>query len=420
MTKNTTPTACVRMTGPDEQMDHRPGSYEPANPLPIKCPHCTFPDLNFVPQPYFLTKGVSSPAETANAHFGNFFVRERLKRILELAVPGACAFYPTIERKGNKPAPWWLAVPQRTLEIPVPKPTPPFCPKCYEPKLWAFAMGPVWAEMCHYDTGGVDVFKSLAWYSQQTAEDEYAETNRFRKEDALPPLPWSNWGVEPPPHAERWTRRMLGRNLYFSVRLEQLLKRAKIKGHLVRLLDFKQVQPSAADEAWIAEKLHFLADASLAKAGKLPGTASSSATRTWFKQFLKRHAKRGLKPPAFASLERKHGLVLPQDYKELISVAGSKAFKDACGMEGSTTTILSAQRLDFLNYRRGKLPFLGGEDVQIDGVMFAEVDNGDCFVFDVSAKAEDYPVYWHKHEENELELFAPNFTECIKRFAQRN
>ena len=38
-------------------------------------------------------------------------------------------------------------------------------------------------------------------------------TNGYRKESGLPPLPWSNWGVEPTSHAERWTRRMLNRDL---------------------------------------------------------------------------------------------------------------------------------------------------------------------------------------------------------------
>ena len=52
MSKGKTKTACVRMTGPDVRMDLIGDSYyKPANPLPAKCPHCTFPDLDFVPQP---------------------------------------------------------------------------------------------------------------------------------------------------------------------------------------------------------------------------------------------------------------------------------------------------------------------------------------------------------------------------------
>lgn len=99
MTKSRIKTACVIMTGPDVLMDQRGDTYEPANALPVKCPHCTFPDLDFIANPYVLTKGVSSPAETSPAQLGNFLVRERVRRILEIVVPDACAFHPT--KSGN-------------------------------------------------------------------------------------------------------------------------------------------------------------------------------------------------------------------------------------------------------------------------------------------------------------------------------
>jgi hypothetical protein len=52
--------------------------------------------------------------------------------------------------------------------------------------------------------------------------------------------------------------------------------------------------------------------------------------------------------------------------------------------------------------------------------MFADTDHGDCFVFDVSVKGGDYPVFWYDHESSSMEPFAENFAECIKRFAKRN
>jgi hypothetical protein len=60
-----------------------------------------------------------------------------------------------------------------------------------------------------------------------------------------------------------------------------------------------------------------------------------------------------------------------------------------------------------------------GAQAEVDGVVFAEIDNGDCFVFDISSKASEYPVYWHRHEENDLEAFAPSFAECIKRLSDK-
>ena len=55
----------VEMTGPDTRMD------EGANPLPVKCPHCTMPDLDFVAEPYRLATGFTAPVETAPAEVGN-------------------------------------------------------------------------------------------------------------------------------------------------------------------------------------------------------------------------------------------------------------------------------------------------------------------------------------------------------------
>jgi hypothetical protein len=413
-------TACVTMTGPDVQMDQRGDSYEPANALPAKCPHCSFPDLDFVTKPYVLTKAVSSPAETSPAQVGNFLVRERVRRILEIAVPGACTFHPTIERKSKKPAPWWLVVPTQKLVTLIPKPTRPFCSKCHEPKLWSCAMGPVWEKMHSYDSGGIDIFKSVEWYSNLTAEDRFAEGNRYRKKDGEPAQKWSQPGIDPPTHDERWTRLMLDRQLYFSVRLEQLFKRAKVKGQLVRSYYFKGVATPPEDEAWIEEKLQLLAKHGLAEAPKQTAGKAGGTVQEWFKQFLKRSAKKRVSKIDFAAIEKKQKLALPKDYKDFVSTVGSMSFQDVMESEGFTATVLLPTKLDFKDYRRGRVSGLDKEQSQIDGVMFAETQHGDAFVFDVSAKGSDYPVLWYDHEQNTLEPFAPNFAECIKRFSKKN
>ena len=150
-------------------------------------------------QGLFLASG-----DYTSAMRGNFLVRERVKRILEAAVPGACTFFPTAEMKSKKPTPWWLAVPNEklaTVRI-THKPLPPSCSKCGEPRL---AWGDNSEAMQHFDSGCVDVFKSLAW-SGGDLETIIESTNRNRTQRGEPPLPWSNWGIEPPPHPERWTR----------------------------------------------------------------------------------------------------------------------------------------------------------------------------------------------------------------------
>lgn len=415
------------MVGPDVQMDHMGSSYEPANPLPPKCPHCTFPDLDFIPTPYVLTKGVASPAETSSAHFGNFLVRERVRRILEVAVPDACTFYATIEKRTKNPAPWWLAVPRSARSIPMPKPQRPICSICGSPKLWHCPMGPVWEAMKSHDTSGIDIFKSQEWYSFNCAEDAFDEAKR----SLVPPPTWPEWinksmlaGVNPklaaPAHSERWTRLGICRDLFFSVRLEQLFKRAKIKGQLIRFLDHRDVIPSVSDESWIQEKLAQLDARGLTDTEAAKKSQSAASAGRWFKQFLQKKSKKN--PPVidFSTVEKKRKLILPQSYKDFISTVGSIPFEDVLEMEGSTTTVLPPHKLNFKDYRKGRVPELDEEQSQIDGVMFAETDHGDVFVFDVSSKLCDYPVYRYDHEQNSLEPFAANFAECIKRFSLKN
>jgi hypothetical protein len=39
-----------------------PGGFKPAPPnaLPVRCRTCTFPDIDFVPSPYLLVRGLES------------------------------------------------------------------------------------------------------------------------------------------------------------------------------------------------------------------------------------------------------------------------------------------------------------------------------------------------------------------------
>ncbi len=174
------------------------------------------------------------------------------------------------------------------------------------------------------------------------------------------------------------------------------------------------------DEAWIAEKLKLLSEQGLAETPKATTGKAAGSAQKWFKQFLKRNAGKGLKKCDFAPLEKRHKITLPQDYKDFISIVGPKSFEDIIETEGFTAGILPPTKLDFKDYRSGRVPDLDEEQSQIDGVMFADTEHGDAFEFDVSTKGPDYPVYWHDHEQNTLEPFAPNFAECVKRFVQKN
>jgi len=421
----------VEMVGPDTRMDQFGDTDKPANPLPPKCPHCTLQDVDFVARPYLLAKGFAAPAEHAPAEMGNFLVRPRTRQALELVVPGACAFFATAEKKSKKPTPWSVAVPTAIIELPGYKDTDEKrrrCSKCKEPKLG-------WRSDDSYAsvkkrTFADDIFKAQQWYAQNTLEDSISDANMWRKkygEKVM--IEFSDYGLTPPEHPQRWTRYQMSRDLFFSVRLEQLFKRAKLKGQLIRYLGFDDVKPSDADLAWVEEKMQLLA-----KHGLVDGGAKGPATKAagvagggdgkWFANYLKKNAAK--KKPAkvdFSAIEKKHKLALPQDYKEFVAAVGPKSFEDVMEQEGFAANVLPPNKIDFRSMRRGKMKGLlfDEESLAIDGVMFASTDHGDAFVFDVSQKDEagNYPIYWYDHEGNAMESFAPTFSGAIKRFATR-
>jgi len=241
----------VEMTGPDSRMDQFGDADKPANPLPRKCPHCTMPDIDFVAKPYLLAKGFAAPAEHSPAELGNFLVRERTRKVLELVVPGACAFHPTAEKKSKKPTPWFLAVPKSIVELPGYKDTDEKrqrCSKCKQPKL-GYRSDDSYASVMKR-TFTDDIFKAQQWYAQLTEEDSINDANMWRKkygEKVM--IQFSDYGLTPPEHPQRWTRRQMSRDLFFSVRLEQLFKKAKLKGQLIRYVGFDDVEMSEADRA---------------------------------------------------------------------------------------------------------------------------------------------------------------------------
>lgn len=425
------------MTGPDTRMDQLT-HVKPANPLPVKCTHCTMPDLDFVATPYLLVKGFAAPAETAPAEVGNFLVRDRVRKILEAVVPGACRFVPMAEKKSGKAIKeWWLAVPTRAVGassgLPLASKDGQRCSKCGEPSTGYYPHVKVKGKPNQYrfvgldgcDCRGLDVFKSKYWSAMNTLESEYAEALKYTQKGDDPP-PWSNFGkslgVKEPPHPQRWTRIHIDRDLFFSLRLEQLLKKAKVKGQLVRLMmgDNEHVQPTPEDIEWAEEQLQVLARAGLvdAKPAAAAG-AKSTGVDKWFVEYLKKNAAK--KPPAkvdFQSIEKKQKVSLPAQYKDFIGSVGTKSYPDVMQIEGFTARVLAPKKLNFKDYRRDKWDELGVES-DVDGIAFAETDHGDVFVFDTSKK-NGGAVHWYNHEENTVEPFATSFAQCIRRFEQRN
>src|SRR5258706_6999194 len=125
---------CVHIATSDDRMDCREMFYNPINPLPSKCSKCRFPNLDHVPQPYFVVKSrTMTPNELAGAENGNFFIRERVRRVLELLTPGQCTFLPTCYESTTQLTPWLLAVPNYQVASANVNASIPRCDACGEP-----------------------------------------------------------------------------------------------------------------------------------------------------------------------------------------------------------------------------------------------------------------------------------------------
>jgi hypothetical protein len=325
------------MVGPDDRMDQ--DGWTPLNPLVVKCDACKTVDLNSVSTPYVLTRKIESPVDMAPAVAGNLLVRDSMKRVLDLVAPGQCKFYPTTHRKTKQPTAWLLAVPQHIQTTATPRGEK--CSKCGEPAEWDTE------EATESPCSTQDVFKSrnLRW----KAHEHY---------------------------------------LYFSVRLETLVKKLGLRG-MVRSDSCKQV-PTTEDLSWVEEKLSLLKQAD----SKSAGTGKSDTVKDWFKDYLKKNTKKKPVVHDFAAFEKKHSVKLPESYKEFLAAVGTKAFKDIDGEEGFCAHILPPKKLEFEDCcEQGE-----DEEATFKGVMFATTDHGDAFYFDVSRKAADYEVRKHDHE----------------------
>ncbi len=404
------------MYGSDEQMDQCGVRSDAINLPPAKCKLCGMPDLDYVPQPYFL-KGAGSPLDMDQAVAGNFFVKANARKILETVVPKDCLFYPTHDLKKRTPTPWFLAVPVHKGRTATPLKHIERCKACREPKGCGVGL----CEVHPIPWQGHEILKTANWISDTQTEEEYLE---YLKQQGGTPHPLylasierrrKALGVEP--HPGLWTRRGIGRLLHFSPRLQALLRRAGLKGLKGQSDEPQTLSPN--EGAWVEEKLQLLARKKLiklqiakpaAKAGRI-----SPALNRWFQSYLEKNAAKSPKRYNFAAIEKRQNVVLPPAYKDFIGKVGTKLYQDVDGIEGFTARILPPGKLDFRNYRRSKLQ--GNEESKLDCVMFAVTGHGDCFCFDLASPAPDYTVYHFQHETEIMQFYARNFAECIKRFS---
>ena len=368
---------CIELGGSDNRMD-RSGTFDdPINSLPTKCDACGFPDLDHVPQPYYLVKSrTMSPNEMVPAENGNFFVRDRVRSVLELLAPGVFGFYPTCYKGTSDHTPWHVAIPKHQVETAKVNPSIQRCDSCGEPK--SAHPGTQYSEwLWNYDSDR-EALKSSTWGSSEMG----------------------------------WDKR-ISRDLFMSVRLFSLLKQIGAKGLDESTCD-KITPPNKDEMKWIKAQLNLLADRGIQL--HAPGTVAGDDAK-WFRKYLKDHVTEPAHSIDWKSLERSFKFKLPKSYKDFFGKISPCSFKDVDEQEGFLVHVLSPTDIDVKSYRAGALEAEDDESNSIDGVMFASTDHGDCFCFDVRKDRKEFEVLLYLHEYNCFEPYAANFAACIKRFA---
>lgn len=369
---------CIEITGSDTRLDNR--SYtEPTNPLPKRCLTCDFPDVEVVPQPYFLIRGrAMSPNEIAMAEMGNLLVKRRVRQILDLVATNQCEFYPTCYAKTTETTDWQLAVPLSKVRNGVVKDEIKRCPACLEPASahpgseWKERRFPPFEANC-------EIAKGMQWGSEAGS--------------------WKIW---------------MSRDCFMSVRLFWLLKQVGIQG--INEATCKSVtKPSEEESFWIKAKLDALRHAGISM--NSPGTCTHEEL-AWFKSILKGRKSQAGKIWDGKVVRRDLGVTLPKTYLEFINAIGTACFPDSPTTSENKVRVLDPSEIDNTSFRTGRRTYQDQESQMVDGVVFAEDGLGDQFCFDIKPGVKEYQVYRYLHDYDYLELFAETFPGCIRRFME--
>ena len=367
---------CIELTGSDNRMDCGGTFDKPLNPLPPRCDVCGFPDLDYVPQPYYLLRSRSmTPNEMAPAENGNFFVRDRIRRVLELLSQKDFSFHPTCYKGTTEHTPWYLVVPTNQVVTARVDPSILRCDACGEPS--SAHPGTQYAEWIWNKDSRYEAVKSSTWGSSE--------------------LGWDKW---------------ISRHLYMSVRLFALLTEIKAKG-LDEATCGKTTSSDREEKRWLQEQLDLLAERTIPL--HAPGTIADIDAK-WFRQYLKDHQTQVASSIDWRSLEKSSKFKVPKSYKDFMGKVGPSSFHDVDDQEGLIVHVLPPTELDVTSYRAGALEADDAESNVVDGVMFAKTDHGDCLCFDVQKNQKEFEVFLYLHELDCFEPYATNFATCIQRF----
>lgn len=374
----------VQLSLSDTRMDQKGAWFngDSLNPLPARCLTCGFPDLDFVSQPYFILRAPSmTPAEIGASNYGYLLVKDRMKRIVEYLLPDQCRFFPTTYLKTTEVTPWWLMIPVHFCRTGVVHSKIKRCSICGEP---ASAHG------SEYETGNYYIVES----PEKLSGEIYKTTNW-----------WSAEGRSGGPKS--W----IHRGTFVSLRFYRLLKELKV---VSLYQDGGETKPNSDEMNWFKDQVRRLAEAGVPT---LPPGVSDSESKKWFRRFLKQNAGVQTALSEVGELEKVHKIRFPKAYLEFIEKVGSKRFEDIDSEEGLSAEILLPGECDFERFRKGRQDFEDEESREVDGLVFALTDFGDCFCFDLKKDRKEPSVVVYRHEEESFEPYSENFIECLKRFA---
>ena len=198
--------------------------------------------------------------------------------------------------------------------------------------------------------------------------------------------------------------------MIISFRLYRLLRDLKVSGGCQA---YGETKPNGEEKAWVREQIERL------KAIGVPLTAPgvlNGDAKKWFKDYLKENTGSGVDLTDVRNLEKTHKIRFSKSYLEFAERVGRARFEDAGSEAGMEVDVLPPQECDFVTYRKGKLELEDEESREVDGVMFAANECGDCFCFDYRKDKKESEVVVYRHEYNCFEPYAANFVECLRKF----
>jgi hypothetical protein len=194
----------------------------PVNTYDVSCQMCSFPNIDKLPEPYYIAKGRDfSGIEVMEADLGNLFVSNRVKKILEILCPDQCTYKKTFIHQTGIPTKWWLAIPNTMVINGEVQENIKRCTACNQPlhahprtqyKFWL-----------HELEASADIAKASNWHST----DEHD---------------WRNWWI--------------ARDIFLSLRLSSLLKKISAKGFEKLYVEERKYKSlTKAEKNWVEQSI---------------------------------------------------------------------------------------------------------------------------------------------------------------------